>query len=824
MKVVVPALPDRLVSRPRLLEALEAPGRTVATLVSAPAGSGKTLLLTEWVHRTGGIGTAWVSLDADDNNDHRFWSGVLEAIGGCASVPATNRLRTMKVPARPSRDPDFLAEVIDGLEALPEPIRLVLDDLHELVDSDPLRGIATLLRHRPAGLRLVISTRRDPPLPLARLRMSGELRELRAADLRFSADEAGELLRDAGVAIEPDQVRALVEQTDGWAAGVRLAALSLAQVDDLDSFVAGFAGNDRAVADFLIDEILSRIPAETQDFLRTISVCDQVSATLAGVLSGRDDAGELLDALEHQTSLVISVAAGRRWYKVHALLRAHLLADLGRRGPDLVPVLHRRAADWLDVHGRPATALEHAIAAGDPDHLIPMVRRHGPALVLSGQHGMVQRAITALGEPVLVDDPGLALLAAELFLESGRPGPAEVLLVNAEAAWPSNAAPELVTLRRLMRWSGAEPGEQAVRAMLATARESGYEYLAARCLIMLSGMAAAVGDYPGMTALAREAEALVGVRRWKQTATTAATLLAYGALLRAEPAECLRQTTRASYLIDGGLQPADAGVPLLVGGLTGAALFDTGARAAGLRHLREARLCADPDRLSGQHAALAAMLEHRAASLLGYGDASREVLAWSQQTVPASGELLIMRARARLLFGRRRLARELLRPVLDGSTPTVLAWSLIEAWLLEAQIALAGDDEETQVRRAIGRAVAVAESLDVLYPLVFAPPEVLSRLPRGRFTSSVTATRAALHTRPAPVALTDRERTVLQLLPTVRSLDEIADDLTLSTNTVKTHIRTLYGKLGVGTRRDAVDAARRGGLLEATSPGLESCP
>jgi len=238
VKVTVPSVPSQLVSRPRLLAALDQAGTAATTLICAPAGSGKTLLLTEWVRRPDGIGTAWLSLAQDDNDDHRFWSGVLAAIAACPAVPDDNRLRSIPIPAaQPSRDTAFLGEVVDGLAALPAPIRLVLDDLHELVHPDPLHGIEILLRNQPTGLRLVISTRRDPPLPLARLRMSGELRELRAADLRFSVDEASTLLRRAGVSIEPEQVSTLVEHTDGWAAGVRLAALSLAEVDDLEGFV-----------------------------------------------------------------------------------------------------------------------------------------------------------------------------------------------------------------------------------------------------------------------------------------------------------------------------------------------------------------------------------------------------------------------------------------------------------------------------------------------------------------------------------------------------------------------------------------------------------
>jgi LuxR family maltose regulon positive regulatory protein len=813
VKVTVPSVPSQLVSRPRLLAALDQAGTAATTLICAPAGSGKTLLLTEWVRRPDGIGTAWLSLAQDDNDDHRFWSGVLAAIAACPAVPDDNRLRSIPIPAaQPSRDTAFLGEVVDGLAALPAPIRLVLDDLHELVHPDPLHGVQNLLRSLPAGLRLILSTRQDPPLPLARLRNNGALRELRAAELRFSVAEAGELLAAAGLAaMRPHQVSALVRHTDGWAAGVRLAALSLAGAHDMDRSIAEFAGNNRALADYLLEEVLSRLPQDTQEFLRTISICEQVSASLAGVLADRDDAGALLNHLEHQTSMVLSVAAGRRWYRIHALLRAHLLADLRRRTPNLVPVLHRRAADWFDQQQQPAEALAHATDAADPAYLTARVSQHGPTLVLSGAHNVVQRALAGLGEPAVTADPALTLLSALLHSEAGQPATATALLTHAEAAWPPHPAPELETLRQMIKAPSCDA--PAVRAALTIARDNQHTYLIARCLIALARFASTSDDYSAMVRLAAEAEELIGDRTWKQTATTAAALLAHGAFLRADPEECLRWTTRAAHLIASGVRPTDPAVPLLVGGLTGAALFDRGDRAAGLRHLRKARLAAETPRLPAPHAALVAMLEHRAASQLGDRQAARDVLSWTQQTLPDSGELLIMRARSRLLSGgSRRLAHNLLRPVLAGTVPPVLSLSLIKAWLLEAQISLSAE-ETTQAHRAIDEAVALAESLNVSHPLVFAPPDLAAQLPHDNYAAHLNATRNAPRTRPAPVALTKRERTVLQLLPTLRSRAQIADHLTLSTHTVKTHIHTIYQKLGVNTRRDAITAAQQAGLL-----------
>ncbi|HET6501488.1 MAG TPA: LuxR family transcriptional regulator, partial [Amycolatopsis sp.] len=330
-KVVAPAVPGDFVPRPRLLSVLDEARDVLVTMVCAPAGSGKTLLLADWAPRHASI--AWVSLDSDDNDDGRFWSALLAALAECPGVPPDSPLRTQVVPARPSRDLGFLAAVVNALDELPEPVWLVLDDVHELTDPDPLYGLETLLRHRPAGLRLVLAARHNPPLPLARLSLADQLTEIRAADLRFATGEARALLESAGVVLLPEQLRNLVEQTEGWAAGLRLAAVSLAEAEDPGRFLAEFAENDRAVADYLIDEVLSQLPEEPREFLYTISVCDEVSAELARAVSGSPDAGTLLDTLERKTSLLVRTGTRERWYRMHALVRSSLLADLTRRTP-----------------------------------------------------------------------------------------------------------------------------------------------------------------------------------------------------------------------------------------------------------------------------------------------------------------------------------------------------------------------------------------------------------------------------------------------------------------------------------------------------------
>ncbi|GLY68857.1 LuxR C-terminal-related transcriptional regulator [Amycolatopsis taiwanensis] len=878
IKVVVPAVPPGFVSRPRLLSALDQAPDAMVTLVCAPAGSGKTLLLADWVRRRGLPATAWVSLDSDDNDDRRFWSGVLGALAACPVVPHDSPIRRLPVPHHPSRDLGFLAAVVNALDGAPGPVWLVLDDVQELADPEPLHGLETLLRHQPAGLRLVLASRYNPPLPLARLRLADQLVEIRADALRFSPEEARALLEAAGADLRPGQLRQLVAQTEGWAAGLRLAAVSLSEAEDHEAFLAEFAENDRAVAEYLIDEVLSRLPDELREFLCTISVCDQVSAGLARAVSGRADIGRMLDTLESKTSLLVRAGGPGHWYRMHALVRSYLLADLTRATPARAAALHANAAGWLAEHGHPVQALAHAGRTGDSAQVAALLRRQAVPLITSGEHEVLRRALTDLGEGLLAEDPLFALVSAALQLECGQAEAAALHLAHAEAAWPERPAPELESLRRLvhsrqalvggdveemlrttdplaagnataldasaMLHRGAallaagrlEAAEKQVSGALAVAREHGQHYVATQCLATLGVHAAAVGDFPLMSELAGRADEEATAHGWQRTlaGADACVLLAYGALLAADPGDCLRQARRAAALsedaiprpqtplaIDTDALPANRGLHLLVGVLAGIARFETGAWPAGLRQIHDARVAVGGGRLSPMPAALCAVLEHRAALRFGWTEDAQETLAWSRTSIPGSGEAALMRASAHLALGRHVSAGRMIRPLLDGSVPAVLPWSPVAGWLVEAEVALLAGERARAVR-ALRKALAKAGPMGVRYPLVFASAAVVDLLTsqRGRlgdsdaFAAEVLAARRALNIPEIPAPLTKRERNVLRLLPTLRSLDEIAEDLTVSPNTVKTHVRSIYAKLGVRRRREAVTVALEQGLLE----------
>ncbi|MEU4673189.1 LuxR C-terminal-related transcriptional regulator [Amycolatopsis sp. NPDC023774] len=839
-KRTVPELPDGYVSRQRLLNALDRAAPEAAMMVCAPAGSGKTLVLAEWL-RSGGLGSAaWLSLDAADNDQYRFRSALLDAL-----TPAAPDVHDFDAAS-----PSFLADLVDALDTLPEPLRFVLDDAHELVATEPLRDVEQLLRLRPRGLRLVLSTRWDPPLPLARLRLSGRLADLRSDHLRFQPDEAAALLTSEGVPIGPEQVDRLVARTEGWASGLRLAAETLRGG-------AEFTGTDPTVSAYLVDEVLAPLSEEERQFLREISVCESVSASLATALSDRSDAGELLAHLEHRTAMLFRTGAGRRIYRLHTLLRAHLLADLMLRTPRRVPALHRRAAEWLRARHQAGDAVSHALEAGDAALVADLLRRHALDLLLAGEHDVLRRARAALSDDVVGDDPWLALTGALEHLDAARPGAARAQVTLAERAWPREPSRELHALRGLVdsRFAHAagslagdidavaeqgsalsamtllESGQallasgravearRPVESTLAFARAHGHGHLEQQCLTALAGVAAATGDFRAMAALAHDADELAETHGWRDTVTGAKTslILASGALLRADTSVCLAEVDRASRVLATTDGLGD--LTLLAATLEGAARFDGGQRSAGLRRMTDARVAEGPAPLPDGIVALAAVCEHDAATRLGRGETARDVLAWARERIPSAAEILLVRASTQVVLGRDGHARNLLRPLLDGAVDPVLAWTPVTAWLLEAEIALRCG-EDVRARRAVAKALGPAERQGVLRPLVTAAPEVLDLalldVPGGhRFTTDLRQARAVRGRQPDAVALTERERTVLRLLPTVRSLDEIAGDLMVSPNTVKTHVRALYRKLGVGSRREAVRSAVRRGLVDS---------
>lgn len=357
-KLAGPSLPPGMVSRPRLVKLLDAGRGCALTLVSAPAGSGKTTALAGWMRRTSTARVAWLSLDRRDGDRLRFW---IEAIAALQQVAPELTGFDLHDPA----DDSFLPSLVNALAELDEPLTLVLDDFQDSSSTEVVDDLEVLLEHLPEGFRLVISTRSDPPLRLQRLRLAGRLSELRARDLAFSESEARMLVRSIKVTLDDADSELLWRRTEGWAAGLRLAALSLQDHPNPTAFVAGFAGSDHAVSDYLLREVIARQPPEMLDLLLRTSILDQVTPSLADALTDRNDTDRAIDVLAYRDGLASALEQRPGWYRLHGLLIEALRVELRRRFPEEVPALHRRAARWHADHGFPAEAERHALAAGE---------------------------------------------------------------------------------------------------------------------------------------------------------------------------------------------------------------------------------------------------------------------------------------------------------------------------------------------------------------------------------------------------------------------------------------------------------------------------
>ena len=362
-------------------------------MVSAPAGSGKTVLLRSWIDAAGLAGrAAWVPVGRDERDPQRLWLSVLGALRQTA--PGAGLIR--ELTAAPDLDGwAILERLLTDLAPLDEPLWLVIDDVHELGSAEARRQLELLVMRAPAGLRFVLAARHDLRLGLHRLRLEGELAEIRADDLRFSVAEARELLTEAGVQLSDPALGLLVDRTEGWAAGLRLAALSLAGHRDPDRFAAEFSGSERTVAEYLLAEVLDRQPDRVRRLLLRTSVLDRVNGELADLLTGGSGGERVLQDLEEAGAFVVAVDAARSWFRYHHLFAGLLQLELRRAGPGEVAGLHELAATWLAGHGFGVDAIRHAQAAQDWGRAARLLADYWPGLYLDGQaatiHGLAGR-------------------------------------------------------------------------------------------------------------------------------------------------------------------------------------------------------------------------------------------------------------------------------------------------------------------------------------------------------------------------------------------------------------------------------------------------
>jgi ATP/maltotriose-dependent transcriptional regulator MalT/DNA-binding SARP family transcriptional activator len=433
-KLYVPGPRRDLVPRPRLIGRLDRGAASKLTLVSAPAGFGKTTLVTEWLAAGpgGGRRAAWLSLDRADNDPVSFWTYVIAALRTVVPGVGEGALALLQAP-RPPPAETVLTVLLNDLGAVAGDLVLVLDDYHVVDAGDVQDEMAFLLDHLPAGLHVVIASRADPALPLARWRVRGELVEIRAAELRFTAGEAAAYLNEMmGLQLTAGDVAALEGRTEGWIAALQLAALSMQGRDDVAGFIAGFAGDDRYVVDYLAEEVLQRQPGHVQDFLLQTCILGRLSGPLCDAVTGQGGGKAMLAALERGNLFLVPLDDRRRWYRYHHLFADVLQARLLDERPGQVPDLHRRASAWYEQNGEPSVAIGHALAAEDFGHAANLVELAIPAMRRTRQEAAVRGWLEALPDEVVRVRPVLSVAFAGALLAAGEFEGVESRLQDAE--------------------------------------------------------------------------------------------------------------------------------------------------------------------------------------------------------------------------------------------------------------------------------------------------------------------------------------------------------------------------------------------------------
>ena len=863
-----------LVSRPALWERLGVSARV--TVVSAPPGSGKTVLLRSWLGQAGlAERAAWVPAGRDERDPQRFWLAVLGALRQTSAGAALVR----ELTAAPDLDGWAMVErLLKDLAPLEERLWLVIDDVHELGSDQARRQLELLVMRAPAELRFVLATRHDVRLGLHRLRLEGELTEIRADDLRFSLAEARELLAAAGVRLTDPALALLVDRTEGWVAGLRLAALSLAGHPDPERFATEFSGSDRTVAEYLLAEVLERQPEEVRRLLLRTSMLERVSGELADLLTGASGGERMLHELERANAFVVSLDAARSWFRYHRLFAGLLQLELRRTEPGEVAALHELAAGWFAGHGFPVEAIRHAQAAQDWGLAARLLADHWPGLYLDGQAATVHALLAGFPAEARAADAELAALAAadelaqgsveaaERYLgqaergaasvSAGRRGQALVLLgvvrlllagqrgnlpavaeeaqrLQALAEAPDAAQPglgdelralALIVLGDTEIWGARlDQAEPHLEQVVAVARRIGRPYLE---FVALAHQAAGVvtRSLPQAAELSRQAIDLAERHGWTDETAAGIAYMALGSVLawqgRLDEAEAWLQ--RAERTVRAEAEPAAA---LAVQYIRGQLELARGRVADALAAFRAA------ERLAGHLAAPRMLATPMRALLLlalvrlGETERAEQVLAELGEHDRDRGEIGVAAAMLRLAQDDPHAVTVALAPVLDGSAPVGWRSWLVEAFLLEAIARDALGDPAAAVR-ALERALDLAESdCGLLWFLLHPAPGLLERQARQRTAHAALIAEILdllAGNRPAPPSagprpplepLSDSEIRVLRYLPTHLSAPEIATELYVSTSTVKTHMRNLYAKLGAHRRAEAVESARALGLL-----------
>src|SRR6266542_4751107 len=511
-KLYIPPPRPKVVLRPRLIERLNEGLYRKLTLISAPAGFGKTTLVSEWVAaRTEDRGlrtetvtsslclqssalstrVAWLSLDEGDSDPTRFLAYLVAALQMIAPTIGAGVVGVLQSPQPPPIEA-ILTALLNDITTVPDKFILVLDDYH-VIDAKSVDTVLTfVLEHLPPQMHLVVTTREDPHLPLARLRVRGQLTELRAADLRFTPAAAAEFLSQVmDLDLSAEEVAALESRTEGWIAGLQLAALSMRGRDDIAQFVRAFAGDNRYVVDYLVDEVLQRQPERVRSFLLQTAILDRLYGPLCDAVTGQERGQAQLEALERGNFFVVPLDDQRHWVRYHHLFAEVLAAQLRAEQPVLVSRVHRRASEWYEHNGSAADSIRHALAAEDFGRAANLVERAWPAMRRMRQDSTFLGWLRALPDEVLHCRPVLSVAYALVVLASGELAGVEHLLRSAERWLDTTAA------------MGARPDAPA--AAMVVVDDEAVRHLPGTIALARAGLALARADVPATVTYARQA-------------------------------------------------------------------------------------------------------------------------------------------------------------------------------------------------------------------------------------------------------------------------------------------------------------------------------
>jgi LuxR family maltose regulon positive regulatory protein len=897
----VPAVRGGIVSRRALFERLGQAGRV--TQVSAPPGSGKTFLLRSWIDAAALTErAAWVSVQGEERDPQRFWVSVLDALRRTSAGSSLVRPLT----AAPDLDGWAVVErLLADLEPLEDQTWLLIDDSHQLRSAEALRQLELLLMRGPQELRVVLATRHDLRLGLHRLRLEGELTEIRTANLRFTLDEARTLFGAAGVELPESALALLHARTEGWAAGLRLAALSLAGHPDPERFAAEFSGSERTVAEYLLAEVLERQSEEVRQLLLRTSMLERFSGDLADLLTGGSGAERILQDLEDAGAFVVSLDGRRSWFRYHRLFADLLQLELRHTEPGGLPALHGAAARWYAGHGYPVEAVRHAQAAQDWSLAARLLSNHWVDLDLGGHAATARELLTAFPAGVAAADVELTALTAAAELARGsleeaerqlalaiqrsasvpavRRGRLEVMLTvlrlylarqrgdlpamseAADRLFGAVKAPDepqlglgedlraltLISLGIAEVWAlRFKDADQHLEQGVALAHRIGRPYLEFTALAHRSELAA-LRSYTRGAQRSRQAIDLARQHGWSDEpfVAVAYTVLGGAMVSQGRLAEAERWLGHAARTLQPEVEPA---VGMHLHYARGGLEMARGRHADAIAAFRAARQLGET--LVTPHTLATPMRAHMLQALVLLGD-TRQVersVAELDAREREGGEICNVIALLRLAQHDPLGATTALAPVLDGSVRTHPVW-LVAAALLEA-IARDALGDPAAAGRALERAIDLAEPDLVLFPFLIHPaPGLLERhardcakhaalaaeilgllpmeCPRSRAGPEGSSPRPLEPsprlaepslglTEPSPrlaEPLSQGEIRVLRYLPTNLSAPEIARELSVSVNTVRTHIRHVCRKLGAHGRMEAVTQARALGLL-APSP------